>query len=158
MVFVQGRIDDLVEWFEWQHQFDVLFLYLVGNLSDKEFIKSVLANREILDVISGERIAVLLFAPGNVSALRLHRAGGLPFSRPTEVDFPAELISRGAEWTSEHDPHRIDPANTEDVLQASHSIAHEIVQHFHLDATSLSSFLVLVRGEKEPSAQYQGSC
>jgi hypothetical protein len=62
MLLTTGNMASLVQWFDTNRRFKFLCLLVGGHQNDVSFFAKIYNNQQVLDTISGENIAVFLFA------------------------------------------------------------------------------------------------
>lgn len=160
MLITTGNIDSLINWFEHGSYSELKFLCLLvaGHLNDVQFFTDVFDKKEVLDAISGDEIAIFLFADEQGGLLEIETGEGqreiLPGSKLylPKSPFDNDRYFRGMyKHISEirvSDLHQYHLR--EEVIARSQSVSNEICRKFRLDTEDIPCILLLPKGNPEP--------
>lgn len=147
MYVTTGNIDSLLKWFHKDYNpTKFLCLLVAGHLHDAEFFRKVFDSQEAIDVISGEDVAVFLFANGQDGSLTLEVNGGTGEIVPGELLIPGHSNWLWYQHISEIQMEEI----RNDVIRASQYISHQITSYFQLATDDIPCILLIVRDDSEP--------
>lgn len=156
MYLVFGDISSILTQFNSQQKYGkFLCLLVAGHLRDTKFFQDVFDQRFALNTISGPSLAILLFTNDSEEVVSMNVGLGSHQIVPGRLlagkgfaDYPRNL----------RDIRRIDaqtsPMNadaTQEIINASQSMANQICDHFKLGGEDIPSILVLRKGDPEPS-------
>lgn len=156
MYIVPGDISSILTWFNSQQKYGkFLCLLVAGHLRDTKFFQDVLEQRLALDTMSGPNIAIFLFTndprevvsmsigPGSYKIVPGSLLVGQGFA-----DYPGnirDVRSINAQTSS------MNANATQEIINASQSMANQICNHFKLGREDIPCILVLNKGNSEPS-------
>lgn len=149
MYLVLGDISSVLTWFNRQsNRSKFLCLLVAGHLRDLKFFQDVFEQRLALDTISGPNIAVLLFTndPGKIVSIAIGPGSyeivpGQSLKDNGFANYPKSIS----------DIHNVNPDTSQEILNASQSMANQICDHFGLGQKDIPCILVLSKGGSEPS-------
>jgi tetratricopeptide (TPR) repeat protein len=156
MYLVPGDINSILTWFNSQQKYGkFLCLLVAGHLHDTKFFQDVLEQRLALDTISGPNIAIFLFTndPGEVVSMKIGEGSykivpGSLLVGNGFADYPGnirDVRSINAQTSS------MNANATQEIINASLSMANQICNHFKLGGEDIPCILVLSKGNPEPS-------
>lgn len=156
MYLVPGDINSILTWFNSQQKYGkFLCLLVAGHLHDTKFFQEVLEQRLALDTISGPNIAIFLFTndPGEVVSMKIGEGSykivpGSLLVGNGFADYPGnigDVRSINAQTSS------MNANATQEIINASQSMANQICNHFKLGGEDIPCILVLSKANSEPS-------
>lgn len=148
MNITTGNINSLIAWFERdRNPVKFLCLLVAGHLNDAKFFADVFDNQEALDTISGEDIAIFLFANEQEGMLTVEVRDGESKALPGQILLPHKHL-RGL-WY-EHISALHKDKIRDDVIKASQNISGDICRQFRLDYKDIPCILLLGKGDSSP--------
>jgi len=156
MYLVSGDISSILTWFNSEQKYGkFLCLLVAGHLHDTKFFQDVLEQRSALDTISGPNIAIFLFTndPGEVVSISIGPGsykivpGNLLVGKGF-ADYPGnirDIRSINAQTSS------MNVNATQEIINASQSMANQICNHFKLGVKDIPCILLLSKEDSEPS-------
>lgn len=143
-----GNINSLIAWFERdRNSVKFLCLLVAGHLNDAKFFADVFDNQEALDTISGEDIAIFLFANEQDGMLTVEVRDGESKALPGQILLPHKHL-RGLWYEHISDLHK--DKIRDDVIKASQNVSGDICRQFRLDYKDIPCILLLGKGDPSP--------
>ena len=156
MIITTGNIDSLINWFMHNSHWKIKFrcLLVAGHLNDIQFFTDVFDKKELLDAISGDEIAIFLFADSQGGLLEIETGQGqyeilpgnklyLPKSPLDNDRYSWGIYKHISEIrVSDLQQYHI----REEVIARSQSISNEICRKFRLDTEDIPCILLLSKG------------
>lgn len=151
-----GKVEDVVDWFNERSRYPFALFFAAGDMRSGQLLEQVFEERESIDILSGLRIAVFLFARDGNSAIEYRKDHSLKILPGRVVD----RITEYAAWGNEEEAFRtihvseIYGGNADEVKRevARHSAfaTHALVDYYNLDHADLPCILIVGRGNPEP--------
>lgn len=142
-----GNINSLIAWFERdRNPVKFLCLLVAGHLNDAKFFADVFDNQEALDTISGEDIAIFLFANEQEGMLTVEVRDGESKALPGQILLPKRLRGLWYEHISAFHKDKI----RDDVIRASQNVSGDICRQFRLDYNDIPCIFLLGKGDPLP--------
>lgn len=148
MNITTGNINSLISWFERdRNPVKFLCLLVAGHLNDAKFFADVFDNQEALDIISGEDIAIFLFANEQEGMLTVEVRDGESKALPGRIILPHKHL-RGL-WYEHISAFHKDKIR-DDVIKASQNVSSDICRQFRLDYNDIPCILLVGKGDPSP--------